>query len=188
MGVDRGDITLLLDRMNAGDRSAEEALMPRVYMELHRLAASRMRNERPGHTIQPTALVHEVYMRLCRTHQVEWEDRAHFFRAAGRLMRHILVDYARQRRTQKRNEGEPTLGLVEAITFSPEQFTTAIEVDEVLQQLAKLDQRQAQIVEMRFFAGLTESEIAEALDISERTVKRDWLIARAWLHQKLKSK
>jgi RNA polymerase sigma-70 factor (ECF subfamily) len=181
--TDRGDITLLLDRLAAGDRSAEEVLMPRVYLELHRLAAARMRAERPGHTIQPTALVHEAYLRLCNSHEVKWQDRGHFFRAAGCMMRRILVDYARQHRAQKRNDGMRTISLDEAIAISSDQFAIALEVDEVLKKLAELSSRQAKVVEMRFFAGLTEAEIAEALDVNVRTVKRDWLIARAWLHK-----
>jgi RNA polymerase sigma-70 factor, ECF subfamily len=183
--ADRGDITLLLDRLATGDRSAEEALMPRVYLELHHLAAARMRAERPGHTIQPTALVHEAYLRLCNSHEFHWRDRAHFFRGAGCMMRHILVDYARQHRAQKRNDGTRAIPLDEAIAISSDQFALALEVDEVLKKLAELSPRQANVVEMRFFAGLTEEEIAEALDVNVRTVKRDWLMARAWLHQRL---
>jgi RNA polymerase sigma-70 factor, ECF subfamily len=183
--TDRGDITLLLDRLAAGDRSAEEVLMPRVYLELHRLAAARMRAERPGHTIQPTALVHEAYLRLCNSHEVQWQDRGHFLRAAGCMMRRILVDYARQHHAQKRNDGMRTISLDEAIAISSDQFAIALEVDEVLKKLAELSSRQAKVVEMRFFAGLTEAEIAEALEVNVRTVKRDWLIARAWLHKRL---
>ena len=182
----RGDITFLLDRLTAGDRSAEEVLMPRVYVELHQLASSRMRAERPGHTIQPTALVHEAYLRLCSAYEVKWQDRAHFFRAASCLMRHVLVDYARQHRAQKRNGGAPVISLNEAIAISSDQFDVALEVDEVLEKLAEFSPRQAKVVVMRFFGGLTDDEIAEALTVSARTVKRDWLLARAWLHQQLR--
>jgi RNA polymerase sigma-70 factor, ECF subfamily len=181
-----GEITLLLDRLSAGDRSAEEALMPSVYLELHRLASARMRGERPGHTIQPTALVHEAYLRLCNSREVKWEDRGHFFRAAGCMMRRILVDYARQHRARKRNDGARPILLDEAVAISPDQFAMAIEVDDVLRKLAELSPRQAKVVEMRFFAGLTEEEIAEALSVTVRTIKRDWMVARAWLHQRLR--
>ncbi len=186
MGTSKGDITLLLDRLTQGDRSAEDALMPRVYVELHRLAAARLRSERDGHTLQATDLVHEAYLRLCGTDDVAWQNRVHFFRVAARLMRHILVDYARQRNAQKRNEGEPFVPLSEAIVISTSQSATAVEVDELLCKLAEVSPRQAQVVEMKFFAGLTEEEIAEALGKNIRTIRRDWLMARAWLHGQLK--
>ena len=185
MAADRGVITQLLTRLNQGDITSEELLMSHVYTELHRLAVLRIKHDRAGHTLQATALVHEAYLRLCRTKEIRWQDRGHFFHLAGRLMRRILTDYARKHCARKRNHGIATISLDEAAVFSSDQFATAIEIDEVLQDLGKLSPRQASVVEMRFFCGFTEAEIAEALECSERTVKRDWLLARAWLHQKL---
>jgi len=185
MATVKGEITLLLDRLTQGDRSAEEALMPRVYIELHRIATARLRSERGGHTLQATALVHEAYLRLCGSDEIAWQNRAHFFRVAARQMRRILVDYARHHNAQKRNEGGPMISLDDAIAFTADQSAIALEVDEVLRKLAAISPRQAQVVEMRFFAGLTEEEIAVALGKNARTIKRDWLMARAWLHQQL---
>ncbi len=181
----RGIITELLDRLGDGDRSAEEDLLPQVYLELHRLATARMRSERQGHTLQATALVHEAYLRLCRSREITWQDRTHFFRMAGRLMRRILVDYARQRDAAKRLGGTVMVPLDEAICISNEDLATALTMDEVLRDFAEVSPRQAQVVEMRFFAGMTEDEIALALGVTVRTIRRDWLMARAWLHQRL---
>jgi RNA polymerase sigma-70 factor, ECF subfamily len=186
MDSEKGDVTLLLTRISEGDRTAEEALIPRVYVELHRMAMARLRTERPGHTLQATALVHEAYLRMCRANDIQWQDRAHFFRIAARLMRRILVDYARQHGAQKRNDGAPLQPLDEAIAVAAGQISTAVEIDDVLEKLAALSPRQAQVVEMRFYAGLTEEEIAVALGIHVRTIRRDWLMARAWLHEQLK--
>lgn len=186
MGTEKGELTLLLDRLAGGDRSAEEALMPRVYVELHRLAMARLRSERPGHTLQATALVHEVYLRMCGSCEIQYRDRAHFFRVAARLMRNILVDYARQRGTLKRGAGAPPVPLDETIAVSASQSAEALEVDELLKKLAEFSPRQAQVVEMRFYGGLTEEEIAAALGKHVRTIRRDWLMARAWLHEQLK--
>ena len=181
----KGEVTVLLERLSEGDRSAEEALMPRVYVELHRLATSRMRSERREHTLQATALVHEVYLRMCRSEEIKWQNRAHFYRVAARLMRRILVDYARQHGAQKRNGGVVLTPLDDAITVSADQTSSALEVDELLARLSELSPRQAQVVEMRFFGGLGEEEMAAALDVSVRTIRRDWLMARAWLHEQL---
>lgn len=186
METRKGEITLLLDRLSKGDRSAEDALMPRVYLELHRLATARLKAERPGHTLQATALVHEVYLRMCKAEDLKFQDRAHFFRLAARLMRRILVDYARQHGAQKRNDGMPCHALDDVIAVSASQSAEAVEVDELLTKLAELSPRQAQVVEMRFYGGLTEEEIAVALDKHVRTIRRDWLMARAWLHGQLK--
>ncbi len=186
MDSPKGDVTLLLDRLAEGDRSVEEALMPRVYLELHRLAMTRMKSERPGHTLQATALVHEVYLRMCRSNEIKWQDRGHFFRVAATMMRRILVDHARQHGATKRNGGAAMLSLDDAIVVSVDQSAEALEVDELLNQLAVLSPRQAQVVEMKFYGGLSEQEIAESLGITARTVRRDWLMARAWLHEQLK--
>jgi RNA polymerase sigma factor (TIGR02999 family) len=186
MELPKGEITLLLDRLAEGDRSAEEALMPRVYVELHRLAMARLKSERPGHTLQATALVHEVYLRMCRSEDLKCQDRAHFFRIAARLMRRILVDYARQHNAKKRCDGLPPQALDNTIAVSTGEFAVALEVDELLEKLAAFSPRQAQVIEMRFYGGLSEEEIAIALGKHVRTIRRDWLMARAWLHQQLK--
>ena len=181
-----GEVTHLLKRLAAGDLSAEEELVPRVYVELHRLAAAQLRGERPGHTLQAPALVHEVYLRLCRQDGIDWQNRSHFFRIAARLMRRVLIDYARQRNAAKRGDGAVPVELDEGLVISEDQLAAAVEVDEILERLSALSQRQAQVVEMRFFAGLSEAEIAEVLNVTTRTVKRDWYMARAWLHEQLK--
>jgi RNA polymerase sigma-70 factor (ECF subfamily) len=186
MESSRGEVTVLLERMAEGDRSAEEELLPRVYVELHRIAMVRLRSERPGHTLQATALVHEVYLRMCNSDDITWRSRAHFFCVAARLMRRILVDYARQHGAQKRNEGIPLLPLEDAIAMTTDQSIETLEVDQVLQKLARISPRQAQVVEMKFFAGLHDEEIALALGNHVRTVRRDWYVARAWLHEQLK--
>jgi RNA polymerase sigma factor (TIGR02999 family) len=186
MESSKGEVTLLLERMAEGDRSAEEDLLPRVYVELHRLAMARLKSERPGHTLQATALVHEVYLRLCNADEIKWRDRAHFFRVAARLMRRILVDYARKHGARKRNDGARAISLDDAIAMTYDQSIEALEVDRVLQKLAAISPRQAQIVEMKFFAGLSEDDIALALDKHVRTIRRDWYMARAWLHEQLK--
>jgi RNA polymerase sigma-70 factor, ECF subfamily len=180
-----GEITELLARVSAGDRSAENTLLPLVYAELHRQAAARMRSERSGHTLQPTALVHEVYLRLCATGGTNLQDRAHFFRLASRLMRRILIDHARRRNTQRRGAGAIPELLSGSFQVSGADPGNAIEVDDLLRKLAEVSPRQAQVVEMRFFAGLKEGEIALSLGVDERTVRRDWLKARAWLHEQL---
>jgi RNA polymerase sigma-70 factor, ECF subfamily len=182
---DKGEITLLLDRLATGDRSAEEALMSRVYFELHKLAIARLKAERPGHTLQPTALVHEAYLRLCRSRETSFQNRAHFFRLSARIMRRILVDYARQRGAQKRKDAVCKVSLDNAITVSAPQAVEALEINELLNRLAEFSPRQAQVVEMRFYGGLSEEEIAAAFGVHVRTIRRDWLMARAWLHQQL---
>lgn len=185
MDTGKGEVTLLLDRLAGGDRSAEEALMPRVYTELHRLAMMRLRGERADHTLQATALVNEAYLRMCRSAEIGWQNRAHFFRVAARMMRRILVDYARQRNAEKRNFGGAAVPLDDVIVVSDDRTVEALEIDGALQALAELSPRQAEVVEMRFFGGLSEEEIAVTLGKSVRTIRRDWLMARAWLHERL---
>jgi RNA polymerase sigma-70 factor (ECF subfamily) len=185
MKAARGEVTELLARISAGDRSAENALLPLVYAELRRQAASRMRSERTGHTLQPTALVHEVYLRLCNCDSPEYHDRAHFFRLAAQLMRRILIDHARRRKALRRGSGAAVL-LDETFAVSDTDLGSAIEVDDLLKKLAQVSPRQAQVVEMRFFAGLKEGDIAASLGVDERTIRRDWLKARAWLHLQLR--
>jgi RNA polymerase sigma factor (TIGR02999 family) len=183
MNHHKGDVTLLLERLSEGDRSAEEALMQRVYVELHRLAVARLRTERPGHTLQPTALVNEAYLRMCRSEQIKC---SHFFRIAATTMRRVLVDHARCHGAKKRASSAQRVPLEGAIAISPRQSAEALEIDELLDILAESNPRAVQVVEMRFYAGLSEDEIAVVLDLSVRTVKRDWLLARAWLHERLR--
>jgi RNA polymerase sigma-70 factor (ECF subfamily) len=186
MDLAKGDVTLLLERLAEGDRSAEEVLMSRVYVELHRLAVSRLKSERSGHTLQATALVHEAYIRMCRSDEIKCQNRAHFFCIAAQVMRRIMVDYARRRCAQKRNDGVPAFSLEDVIALDASGTEKAIEIDDLLNQLAKFSPRQAQVVEMRFYGGLTDEEIALALGKHPRTIRRDWLMARAWLHEQLK--
>jgi RNA polymerase sigma factor (TIGR02999 family) len=180
------DITQILSRLKSGDAEAEDVLIPCIYPELRRRAALCLRNERPNHTLQPTALVNEVYMRLLGPRKVDWQSRSHFFAVASRVMRRILVDHAREHRSEKRGGGAPILELTDIGALTDEQFDLVLAVHEALLRLSALDERQAQIVEMKFFGGLTEAEIALVLGVSDRTVKRDWAMARAWLHSELK--
>jgi len=181
MNSSYGEITELLLRISAGERSAENALLPLVYAELHRQASARMRRERPGHTLHATDLVHEVYLKLCGGER-NLCDRVHFFRLAAWMMRNILVDHARRRKAQRRGAAARPVALNESLMVSEADLSRAVEIDDLLRRLAETRPRQAQVVEMRFFAGLDETEIALALGIDKRTVRRDWLKARAWLH------
>jgi RNA polymerase sigma factor (TIGR02999 family) len=177
-------ITALLARWNEGDRAALDLLAPLVYQQLHRMAAAHMRGERSGHPLQTTALVHEAYLRLHRHDAVRWHNRGHFYAMASRVMRHVLVDYARARRQQKRDAGRE-VGLDEALMISSARPLDVIALDEALTDLASLDPRQSRVVELRFFGGLTEQEIADVLNVSPRTVSSDWRLARAWLLREL---
>jgi RNA polymerase sigma factor (TIGR02999 family) len=177
------DVTQLLQRVSDGDRNAEAELVPVLYTELHRLARAYLRNERPDHTLQATALVNEVYLKLVRQSKVDWKSRAHFFRVAANNMRCILVDYARHRNAEKRRGA--LVSLDEALVVSDEQCGMIEELEWALKRLAALRERQARVVEMRFFAGLTFEEIAAVLDLDVRTVKRDWEKARAFLYGEL---
>src|SRR5262245_3476008 len=180
-----GEVTVLLRQLGAGDRSALDRLVELIYPELRRLARRHLRDERAGHVLQPTALVNEVYVRLVGHEQHCWANRSHFFGAAARLMRRILVDYARAERAQKRGGGHVLVPLDVAapvLDGSPVDF---VSLDEALDALARVSSRQAQIVELRYFGGLTVAEVAEALQMNARTVDRDWAIARAWLRRRL---
>jgi RNA polymerase sigma factor (TIGR02999 family) len=175
---------LLLDWSN-GDESSLGKLLPIVYQELRRLAQHYLQQERSDHTLQATALVHEAYLKLIDTKDVQWQNRAHFFGVAAQTMRHILVDMARQRRAQKRGGGHK-LPLDEAISVPTEaEDVNLVALDEALNRLAEIDVQQSRIIELRYFAGLTIEETAEVLDISPATVKREWAMARAWLHREL---
>jgi RNA polymerase sigma-70 factor (ECF subfamily) len=178
-------ITALLAELSAGNREVEARLIPQVYGELRRLAAYYMRSERGNHTLQPTALVNEAYTRLVQQPQIPWQSRAHFFATASHLMRHILVDHARARRAGKRGGLQQQVTLDDALLPSSERTIDVLILDEALENLAQFDPRQARIVELHFFAGLTFAEIALVLDVTERTVKREWSMARAWLKGEL---
>ncbi len=181
------DITQLLVAWSDGDEAALEKLSPLVYEELHRLAHRYMRGERAGHTLQTTALVNEAYLRLIDWKNVRWQNRAHFFGVSAQLMRRILVDFARARDYQKRGAGMHALTLNDAIDATNEKGVDLVALDEALSALAELDPRQSQVVELRFFGGLTNEEAAEVLKVSVATVRRDWSLARAWLHRELRS-
>jgi len=178
-------ITALLVQLSAGNREVEALLIPQVYGELRRLADRYMRHERGNHTLQPTALVNEAYVQLVKQPQVPWQSRAHFFATASQLMRHILVDHARKRQAGKRGGPQRQIILNEAVLQTENRTLDILVLNEALERLAQLDPRQALIVEHHFFGGLTFEEIAEVLALSERTVKRDWSMARAWLKGEL---
>lgn len=182
-----GDITILLAELRAGNRSAESRLLPLVYDELRRRARRYLRAERPDHTLQPTALVHEAYLRLAGQNGVDWQNRTHFFAVAAQVMRRILVDHARAHKAEKRGGHEPRIALEEGLAFTEEKSAELLALDEALARLAERDPRQARVVELRFFGGLSEDEAAEVLGISTRTLKRDWSVARAWLYKEVRS-
>ena len=179
------NVTSLLRLAARGDKKAEADLLARIYGDLHRIARGHLRRERSGHTLQPTALVHEAFIRLTSQQDTDWKDRAHFFGIAAQLMRRILVDYARQRNALKRGAGNVKVDLEEGLTVFDKDSALIIDVDRALKKLEELSPRQARIVEVRFFSGLTEEETAEVLEVSSRTVKRDWAMARAWLYAEL---
>jgi RNA polymerase sigma factor (TIGR02999 family) len=179
------DITALLAGFRRGDREAEARLLPLLYQELHRLAQVQMSRERRDHTLEPAALVHELFLRLRRERQPEWKDRGCFFGIAARLMRQILVDSARRRQSDKRGGDWRRVTLGDGPLAAPQAAAELLALDQSLGRLAQQDRRQAQIVELKFFAGLSVPEIAAALEVSPRTVKRDWMMARAWLRQEM---
>ena len=180
------DVTQLLLAWTAGDRSALDKLMPVVHQELRRLAHYYMRGERSGHTLQTTALVNEAYMRLVDSSRVQWQNRAHFFAVSAQLMRRILVDYARSRGSAKRGGAAVQVTLDPGLAISPEREPDLVAVDEALSSLAVVDERKSQVVELRFFGGLSVEETAEVLKVSPDTVKRDWRLARTWLLRELR--
>ncbi len=180
-------VTLLLREFRPGDGAAASRLMDLIYPELKNLARARLRHERPGRDLQPTALVHEAYMRLVAHEHHTWENRAHFYAAAANIMRRILIDHARHRQAQKREGEQTALSLDHALSLSQEQSVELLDLDEALSDLEKLSPRQARVVELRYFAGLSVPEVASALGVNPRTVDRDWAIARSWLHARLKA-
>ena len=188
MGGQSEEITTLLARVRDGSESAESRLAKVVHQELHRIAARYMRRERPGHSLQPTALVNDAYMKLLAQDK-DWQNRAHFFAVASSVMRRILIDHARGRTVAKRGGGmvkvELTDGHVEKGLFTAQRTEELLALDQALSRLKELDARQHQIVEMRFFGGMTDQEIAAVLRLSDRTIGREWTLARAWLHSEL---
>jgi RNA polymerase sigma-70 factor, ECF subfamily len=180
------NVTQLLVAWGKGDQHAFDALIPEVRKELHRLAAHYMAEEPPGHELQPTALINEAYLRLVDWKNIQWADRAHFFGMAANMMRRVLVDYARSRYRLKRGGEAIQVSFTEAANVPVRQSADVLALDKALRELEKIDPRKSQIVEMRFFGGLSQEETAEALHVSVATVRRDWSLARAWLARELK--
>jgi len=180
-----GDLTRLLERWGEGDRGAVEELIPLVYGQLHSMARNYLRRERPGHTLQSTALVHEAYLRFVAMQGVQWENRAQFFWISAQVLRHILVDHARGREARKRGAGAVKVSLDEAVTVPAPENVDLAALDESLDKLSRIDARKAQIVELRYFGGLTIDEVAEVAKCSPMTVKREWTFAKAWLYRDL---
>jgi RNA polymerase sigma factor (TIGR02999 family) len=182
----REEVTGLLQAWSDGDQLALEKLMPLVYAELHRLAKRYMGHEQAGHSLQTSALVNEAYLRLVDAHGVRWQNRAHFFAVSAQIMRRILVDFARARQNLKRGGGALQVTLDEGLVVSPESGADLLALDEALEKLAALNPRQSKVVELRYFGGLKEEEVAEALNVSPRTIRHDWSVARAWLYRELR--
>lgn len=179
------NITHLLKEWSEGDQHALDRLTPLVYEELRHQAARYLRRERPGHTLQTTALIHEAYLRLIDAKDVRWQSRAHFFAVAANLMRRILVDHARRRDANKRGGSQIRLTFDEVLAVSKNSEVDLLAIDEALDKLAAIDEQQARVVELRFFSGLSVEETAAALGVSPKTVKRDWSVARAWLRREI---
>jgi RNA polymerase sigma factor (TIGR02999 family) len=183
--METGDLTGLLKSASAGDRQAFDDLVPMVYAELRSIARNQLRGERANHTLNPTALVHETFVKLANLNRIQWQNREHFYAVAARSMRNVLVSYAVRRRRLKRGGGVPDVPMEEAELLSDDRAEQVLEVHEALLELEKRNERHARIVECRFFTGMTIEETALALDISPATVKRDWQLLRAWLRREL---
>jgi RNA polymerase sigma-70 factor, ECF subfamily len=180
-----GDVTRLLGELKSGNKDAEARLLEVVYPELRKIAARYLSRESSGHTLQPTALVNEAYLQLAGQMGKNWQNRSHFFAVAAQLMRRILVDYARNRNAAKREGGRQKLELTDSLAISDDRLEEILSIDSALDKLAEFDPRKSKVVELRFFGGLTEGEVAEVLNIVPRTVRRDWNLAKAWLHGEL---
>jgi RNA polymerase sigma factor (TIGR02999 family) len=185
MSTSPDDVTELLNEWAKGDRGALERLMPLVYAELHRMAEQHMRRQSPEHTLQTTGLIHEAYLRMAGESARQWKSRSHFYGVAAKAMRHVLVDHARKKHSAKRGGGWRAVTLDEGIGTSDERLAELIAIDEALANLARLHQRQSEVVELRFFGGLGVEETAEVLKVSPETVALDWRAAKAWLHKEL---
>lgn len=182
----QAQITTLLKGVEAGDASAVDVLLPHLYDELRVLAHAQLRRERPGHTLATTALVHEAYLKLVQQDSVNWKNRAHFLGVAALAMRRILINYANARVAEKRGGGQPIVTFDEEVVARPVRAEELVALDEALDRLAKIDERQSKTVVYRFFGGLTQQEIAEVLGVSVPTVRRDWRLARAWLSREVR--
>jgi RNA polymerase sigma-70 factor (ECF subfamily) len=187
VGSSSADVTALLAQLSKGDKSVVPRLMPLVYDELRQLAGGYMRQERGDHTLQPTALVHEAYLKLVAQRELNWKNRAHFFAVAAQLMRRILIDHARTRIRAKRGGGQTKLSFDDLPVMLADRPRELLALDEALQALEKIDENQSRIVELRFFGGLTVDETAEVVGLSARTVEREWNFARAWLFAQLRT-
>jgi RNA polymerase sigma factor (TIGR02999 family) len=187
-GVSASPVTALLNRWRQGDAQALEQLLPVVYEELRRIAARQLRRERANHTLQPTALVHEAYLKLVDQRRIEWQNRAQFFGVAAQLIRRILVDHVRTRRAAKRGAGALTVALDDAVSEPIRRDIDLVKLDDALFSLASKDEQQSRIVELRFFGGLSIEETAHVLGISASTVKRDWAAAKAWLYRDMSTR
>ena len=179
------NITELLASYGRGDKESLDQLMPIVYDELRRQAARYLRREQAGHTLQTTALIHEAYVRLVDQRNMQWQNRAHFFGIAAQMMRRILVDHARSKKRAKRGGSEIRVSLGDVEVAAKDQELDVVALDEALERLARIDEQQSRVVELRFFSGLSVEETAEVMGISKSTVKRDWSMAKAWLHREL---
>jgi len=188
MGSFSPDVTSLLKELAAGRRDAADELVPLIFEQLHRLAARHLRHERPNHTLQPTALVHEAYIKLVAQRSADWQSRAHFFAVASNLMRRIFVDYARRQLRSKRGGRQARYSLDQVLLVTPERPDNMLALDESLGRLERLDARQARIVELRYFGGLKIDEVAQILVISPTTVRREWTSAKAWLYGELRGR
>jgi len=180
-----GEVTRLLHELQRGNRQAEDQLIPIVYNQLKKIAANQLRREAADHSLQPTALVHEAYLRLNKLQEIDWQGRSHFFRISATIMRRILVDHARAEKARKRGDGAVQVTLDSGLIAAAGTTVDVLAVDGALTRLSKFDKRQAAILEMHFFAGQNFEEIALELGVSSRTVKRDWTMARAWMRQEL---
>ncbi len=179
------DITILLNELERGDTSVVDAIIPLIYNDLRERAHRFMQNERSNHTLNTTALVHEAYLKLIGQSQVSWKNRAHFFGVASLVMRRILINYAKQKKAQRRGGGTTPQTFLEEFVITEERSEMILALDEALERLSSFNERQSKIVELRFFGGLTHEEIGEVLGVSEPTVRRDWRFARAWLNREL---
>jgi RNA polymerase sigma-70 factor (ECF subfamily) len=187
MATSPENVTRILTDVALGNEKAVEQLLPLVYRELRAVAFKHLRNERRNHTLQPTALVHEAYLRMVRATDRSWQNRAHFIGVAAQVMRTILVDYARSWQAEKRISPDKKIPLAEELICSPERSTELVALDEALTRLARLSPRQSRVVELRYFGGLSVEDTAKVLGVSEKTVKRDWSLARAWLHGEIET-
>jgi RNA polymerase sigma factor (TIGR02999 family) len=185
MDTGSDEVTRLLQAMNAGDPAASEQLLPLVYRELHRIASAYMRRERPDHTLQATALIHEAYLRLAGE-EIDWQNRGHFIGLAAHVMRRVLVDYARQHHAERRAGGFQRVEMDDNLAISPERLDEVLFLDRALQRLKEKNPRQAQVVELRYFGGLSVEQIAAMLEVAPRSVKRDWSLARMFLYSELR--